>query len=75
MSGYGSIVLFVGLGCLLFIYTLLYDIYQGFAYLALDVGADATVMNLNLTLWTWYPLILLICLTIGYLIESQRRTP
>lgn len=75
MSGYGSIVLFVGLGAMLFIYSLLYDIYQGFASLAIDAGADPFVMNLNLTLWTWYPLILLVSLTIGYLVESQRRTP
>ena len=75
MSGYSSIVLILGLGTLLFIYTILYDMYQGWAYVALAAGADSTVLSINLILWQWYPLILLISLTIGHLVESQRRNP
>lgn len=43
--------------------------------LAQTAGADPIIMSWVFVLWTWYPLILLVSLTIGYLVENQRRSP
>lgn len=75
MSGYSSLTLIVSIGVLLFLYTLLYDLWIGFADLAETAGADPTIMSWVFVIWTWYPLILLVTLTIGYLVENQRRSP
>lgn len=75
MSGYGGIAFVVSVGIMLFLYTLLYDVHQGFYLLAVDQGADPTVMGISLILWQWYPLVCLLGLSIGYLVESQRRSP
>ena len=75
MSGYSNITLIVALGILLLIYTILYDLWIGFADLAETAGADPTVISYLLILWTWYPLIQLFSLTFGYLIENQRWSP
>ena len=50
MSGYSNITLIVALGILLLIYTILYDLWIGFADLAETAGADPTVISYLLIL-------------------------
>lgn len=74
MVAYATIVYFITLFAVMFLYTITWDLYMGFMDVALDLGANATVIGYMYTVHTWTPLALLLSLTIWYLVQAQKRT-
>ena len=59
----------------MFVYTLLWDLYQGFWAGAIAFGGNPVTLGYQFTIWQWIPAIYFISLTFWYLVHAQRRRP
>lgn len=73
MVSYATVVYFVSLFAILFMYTLCWDLYTGFWGMALAVGGDSVILGYMYTLHEWIPAAFFLSLTFWYLVQSQRR--
>jgi hypothetical protein len=74
MVAYDTVVYFVSLFALLFLYTMCWDLYTGFFTLAIAAGGDSVILGYMYTIHEWIPAALFLSLTFWYLVQAQRRT-
>lgn len=74
MVSYATVVYFVCLFAILFLYTLTWDLYAGFWVMAVNLGGDSTALGYLYTIHEWIPAAFFLSLTFWYLVQAQRRT-
>lgn len=74
MVSYATVVYFISLFAILFVYTLTWDLYTGLWALAVAAGANSPILGYMYTIHEWIPAAFFLSLTFWYLVQAQRRT-
>lgn len=73
MVSYATVSWLISLFAVMFVYTLLWDLYQSFWDLAVEEGVSGVIMGFLYTLHDWLPIIFLFSSTFWYLSQTQTR--
>ena len=73
MVAYATIVYLVCVSVVMFVYTLLYDLYLSLWNIALASGVSSDVMGVLYSVHIYYPAAFFLSMTFWYIIQSQKK--